>query len=221
MVSKDKSRLDWRKIEKLCGGTRKVVALSETVFCQGDPADQAYYLLSGRVKVTIISEHGKEGVIGIFHHGELLGDERLRDHELYTATATALSEGELICLPATGIKRALQTDQHFALWMTRFLLRRVERLESDIIDHLFNSAEQRLARLLMRFAGFEEAASESILSGIDQQTLARMVGTTRPRISQFMNKFRKNGYIQYSRGRITVNSSLLNAVLSDPKDCAR
>ncbi len=218
MVSKDQSRLEWRTIMKLCGGTRKVVAPGETVFRQGEPADAAFYLLKGRVKVTIVSELGKEGVMGIFHQGELLGDDRLRGHDFYTATATALFESDVIRLPAAGIMRAPQEDQQFALWLNRFLLKRVEKLETDIVAHLFNSAEQRLARLLMHLANFDEVESGPIMPGIDQQTLARMIGTTRPRVSHFMNKFRKKGYIQYSRGRITVNNSLLNAVLSEPKE---
>ena len=187
----------------------------QVVFAQGDVADTIFYIQSGRVKVVVISEHGKEAVVGILGPGQFFGEGCMNGHSLRIATTTAMEK----CLVTTITKAAMLATLHnqptFSELFMAYLLTRNSRIEEDLIDQLFNSSEKRLARLLLLLANFgKEGNPQPISPNISQETLAEMIGTTRSRVSFFMNKFRKLGFISYN-GKIEVNSSLLNAVLYD------
>ena len=193
----------------------------QVVFAQGDAADAVFYIQKGRVKVVVISEQGKEAVVGIFGPGQFFGEGCMNGHSLRIATATAMEE----CLVTTITKAAMLTTLHsqpkFSELFMAYLLTRNSRIEEDLIDQLFNSSEKRLARLLLLLANFgKEGSPQPISPNISQETLAEMIGTTRSRVSFFMNKFRKLGFISYN-GKIEVNSSLLNAVLYDKPEIKR
>ena len=187
----------------------------QVVFAQGDAASAVFYIQKGRVKIVVISEQGKEAVVGILGPGQFFGEGCMNGHSLRIATATAMEE----CLVTTITKAAMLATLHsqpkFSELFMAYLLTRNSRIEEDLIDQLFNSSEKRLARLLLLLANFgKEGSPQPISPNISQETLAEMIGTTRSRVSFFMNKFRKLGFISYN-GKIEVNSSLLTAVLYD------
>jgi CRP/FNR family transcriptional regulator, cyclic AMP receptor protein len=191
------------------------------VFAQGDAANTVFYILKGRVKVIVISEQGKEAVVGILEPGQFFGEGCMNGHSLRIATTIAMEE----CLITVITKAAMLTTLHdqpkFSELFMAYLLTRNSRIEEDLIDQLFNSSEKRLARLLLLLANFgKEGSPQPISPNISQETLAEMIGTTRSRVSFFMNKFRKLGLISYN-GKIEVNSSLLNAVLYDKPEITR
>ena len=182
------------------------------IYTQGDPADAVFYIASGSVKITVVSEHGKEGVISFLGPGDFFGEEPL-DHPLRASTATTTSASGIVRLGKDTILRALAADAAFSRIFVKFLLDRNERLQADLVDHLFNSSEKRLARILLTLANGEAGEHSNVINiPVTQETLASMVGTTRSRINQFMTKFRKLGYIEYD-SRITVHNSLLNIIL--------
>ena len=193
----------------------------QVVFAQGDAADTVFYIQSGRVKVVVISEQGKEAVVGIFGPGQFFGEGCMNGHSVRIATTTAMED----CL-VTGITKAamlatLHDQPKFSEMFMAYLLTRNSRIEEDLIDQLFNSSEKRLARLLLLLANFgKEGSPQPISPNISQETLAEMIGTTRSRVSYFMNKFRKLGLISYN-GKIEVHSSLLHAVLYDKPEIKR
>jgi CRP/FNR family cyclic AMP-dependent transcriptional regulator len=197
------------------GRTKLSCEAHQIVFAQGDPADSVFYIQKGKVKVTVVSEHGKEAVIAILESGEFCGEGCLAGQLRRMATASALTECVVMRLDKAAIIRLLQDDPGFSEKFMSHLLARTIRVEADLIDQLFNSSEKRLARILLLLANFgKEGRPEPILAKISQETLAEMIGTTRSRVSFFMNKFRKLGFIEYN-GHLQIHSSLLNVILHD------
>jgi CRP/FNR family cyclic AMP-dependent transcriptional regulator len=191
------------------------------VFEQGDAADAVFYIQKGRVKITVLSEQGKEGIVGILESGQFFGEGCLNGHRLRIATATTMDECVITSITREAMIATLHTEPKFSELFMAYLLTRNSRVEEDLIDQLFNSSEKRLARLLLLLAHFgKEGTPQPILVDISQETLAEMVGTTRSRVSHFMNKFRKLGLISYN-GKIEVHNSLLNAVLHDKPEIER
>jgi CRP/FNR family cyclic AMP-dependent transcriptional regulator len=193
----------------------------QVVFAQGDAADTVFYIQTGRVKVVVISEQGKEAVVGIFGPGQFFGEGCMNGHSIRIATTTALEDCLITAITKPAMLKALHDQAKFSEMFMAYLLSRNSRIEEDLIDQLFNSSEKRLARLLLLLANFgKEGSPQPIIPNISQETLAEMIGTTRSRVSFFMNKFRKLGFISYN-GKIEVNSSLLNAVLYDKPEIKR
>jgi CRP/FNR family transcriptional regulator, cyclic AMP receptor protein len=194
---------------------------NQHVFEQGDVADSIFYLQKGRLKVTVVSEQGKEAVVGILEPGQFFGEGCLNGHPLRIATTTAMEESVTTSITKAAMISTLRTEPKFSELFMAYLLTRNSRIEEDLIDQLFNSSEKRLARLLLLLAHFgEEGRPQPILLDISQETLAEMIGTTRSRVSAFMNKFRKLGLISYN-GKIEVHNSLLNAVLREKPEIER
>jgi CRP-like cAMP-binding protein len=197
------------------GRTVREYRKGEAVFTQGDPADAVFFVQHGKVKLTVLSRQGKQAVIALLAPGEFFGEGCLAGQPLRMATATALTEATIIRLAKPMMVRALHRDPVFAEVFTTYLLSRNIRMEEDLVDQLFNSSEKRLARILLLLANFgKEGRPEPVVPKISQEMLAEMVGTTRSRISFFMNKFRKLGFLDYN-GRLEVHSSLLHVVLHD------
>jgi len=187
----------------------------DIVFSQGDPANEVFYLQKGKVKVTVISEQGKEAVVAILEGEEFFGEGCLAGQTQRISTVAALSESIVVQLEKAAIVRVIHEEPAFSEMFIAHILGRTIRVEADLVDQLFNSSEKRLARLLLLLANFgKDGKPEPIIARISQETLAEMIGTTRSRVSFFMNKFRKLGFIHYNGG-IEVHSSLLNAVLHD------
>jgi CRP/FNR family cyclic AMP-dependent transcriptional regulator len=185
------------------------------VFAQGDVANTVFYIQTGRVKTVVISEQGKEAVVGILGPGQFFGEGCMNGHSLRIATTTAMEACLITAITKVAMLAALHDQPRFSELFMSYLLTRNSRIEEDLIDQLFNSSEKRLARLLLLLANFgKEGTPQPITPNISQETLAEMIGTTRSRVSFFMNKFRKLGFISYN-GKIEVNSSLLTAVLYD------
>jgi CRP/FNR family cyclic AMP-dependent transcriptional regulator len=199
-------------------GTGKTIATyleDENIFQQGDVADTVFYIQKGQVKLTVQSEQGKEAVVGILSAGQFFGEGCMNGHPLRISTTTAIEECIITAITKTAMQSLLQSEPKFSELFMAYLLKRNSRIEEDLIDQLFNSSEKRLARLLLLLANFgKEGSSQPIVPNVSQETLAEMIGTTRSRVSFFMNKFRKLGLISYN-GKIEVNSSLLTAVLHD------
>jgi CRP/FNR family transcriptional regulator, cyclic AMP receptor protein len=188
---------------------------NKVIFSQGEPADSVFYIQNGQVKVTVISEQGKEAVVAVLGPDEFCGEGCLTGQPRRLATATAMTECEIMRLEKAAIIRVLHEEPAFSEMFVSHLLARTIRVESDLVDQLFNSSEKRLARALLLLANFgKEGRPEPIVAKISQETLAEMIGTTRARVSFFMNKFRKLGLIDYN-GHLEIHSSLLNVVLHD------
>jgi len=187
----------------------------QIVFSQGDPADTVFYVQKGRVKVTVVSDQGKEAVVAILGSGDFFGEGSLTGQPLRMATATAMTECSLLRVKKEPMMRMLHEERAVSELFMSYLLTRNTRIEEDLVDQLFNSSEKRLARILLLLTRFgKEGQHELVVPRISQETLAEMVGTTRSRVSFFMNKFRKLGLIDYNGG-LHVHSSLLNIVLHD------
>src|SRR6202165_5405558 len=186
----------------------------QKIFSQGDIADAVFFIHKGKVKVTVLSEHGKEAVVGIFSAGQFFGEGCLEGNELRAATSHAMEECEITSITKTAMLATLGAEPKFAQFFISYLLSRNSRIEDDLIDQLFNSSERRLARLRLLLANFGGEGGQAIPITLSQETLAEMIGTTRSRVSFFMNKFRKKGFIDYN-GKIEVHPSLLDAVLRD------
>lgn len=187
----------------------------EIIFAQGDEANAVFYIKKGKVKITVVSTQGKEAVVAILSLDEFVGEGCLIGQPKRLATAAAMTECEIMRIEKNEIYRRLQSEPIFSLMFVSHIMARSARIEEDLIDQLFNSTEKRLARVLLLLANFgKEGRPEPILAKISQETLAEMIGTTRSRVSLFMNKFRKAGFIDYS-GHIEVHSSLLSVVLAD------
>jgi CRP/FNR family transcriptional regulator, cyclic AMP receptor protein len=185
------------------------------VFSQGDPADAVFYVQKGKVRLTVVSEHGKEAVIAILGTDEFFGEGCLAGQPQRIATVTTMTDSVIARLEKTAIIQVIHQEPAFSEMFIAHLLGRSIRVEADLVDQLFNSSEKRLARLLLLLANFgKEGSPEPMIAKISQETLAEMIGTTRSRVSFFMNKFRKLGFIDYNGG-IEVHSSLLNVVLHD------
>ncbi len=191
---------------------------NQVVFSQGDRADALFYIQKGKVKLTVVSDNGKEAVIAILGMGDFLGEACLAGRTLCLPTATAMSECSIVRLEKSATVRVLHEEPGFSELFLAYLLSRNIRIEEDLVDQLFNSSEKRLARVLLLLANFgKEGKPEPVIAKISQETLAEMIGTTRSRVSFFMNKFRKLGFIEYNGGLdgLHVHSSLLNIVLHD------
>ena len=191
---------------------------NQVVFSQSDPADAIFYIQKGKVKLTVVSDNGKEAVIAILDAGNFLGEACLAGRALCLATATAMTECSIVRLEKSATVRVLHEEPAFAELFLAYLLSRNIRIEEDLVDQLFNSSEKRLARVLLLLANFgKESKPEPVIAKISQETLAELIGTTRSRVSFFMNKFRKMGFIEYNGGLngLHVHSSLLNIVLHD------
>ncbi|MGB8028529.1 MAG: Crp/Fnr family transcriptional regulator [Terracidiphilus sp.] len=197
---------------------RKIIDLEpkETFFCQGDPADSVYYLQEGRARVTVVSRTGKEATITLLSAGDFVGEESLAAIVgLHLATATAVNTCTALKISRKEMIRVMHDEPAFADIFLKFLLARSMRTQADLVDQLFNSSEKRLARILLLMAEFGKPGEpETFIPSITQETLADMIGTTRSRVSFFMNRFRELGFISYN-GRIQVHKSLLNVVLLD------
>ena len=197
------------------GRTKPTYRKGSVIFSQGEPADSVFYILKGRVKIAVTSEQGKEAVVAILGAGAFLGEGCLIAQPVRLATATAMTDSVVTRVQKAAMIRTLHEEPSFAELFTTHLLTRSSRVEEDLVDQLFNSSEKRLARTLLLLANFgKDGRPEPIVTRMSQETLAEMVGTTRPRISFFMNKFRKLGFIDYN-GDLKVHSSLLNVVLHD------
>jgi CRP-like cAMP-binding protein len=188
---------------------------NETVFAQGDVADAIFYIQKGKVKLTVASQQGKEAVIAILGEGDFFGEGCLAGQPLRMSTATTMTECSIVRIEKADTVRVLHDERAFSEMFLRYLLSRNIRIEEDLVDHLFNSSEKRLARVLLLLANFgKESRPEPVIAKISQETLAEIIGTTRSRVSFFMNRFRKLGFIEYNGG-LHVHSSLLNVVLHD------
>jgi CRP/FNR family cyclic AMP-dependent transcriptional regulator len=197
------------------GRTLSEYRTEQVVFSQGDAADSVFCIVRGKIKIAVTSEQGREAVVGLFGEGDFFGEGCLIGQPLRLATAAAMTDSSVMRLEKAEMIRVLHVEPAFSEMFTAHLLTRNSRVEADLVDHLFNSSERRLARTLLLLANFgKEGRPEPITTKISQETLAEMVGTTRPRVSFFMNKFRKLGFIDYN-GDLKVHSSLLSVVLRD------
>jgi CRP/FNR family cyclic AMP-dependent transcriptional regulator len=188
----------------------------QSVFAQGDPADAIFYIHKGKIKLTVVSKEGKEAVVAILESGQFFGEGCLVAQTNRMASATAMGQCSVARLEKRVVVGKLHAEPAFSALFISYLLSRNVRMEADLIDQLFNSSEKRLARLLLLLANFgKEGKPELIIANISQETLAEMIGTTRSRVSSFMNKFRRLGFIDYNSDGLSVHSSLLNVVLHD------
>jgi CRP-like cAMP-binding protein len=189
---------------------------NQVIYAQGDTADSVYYILNGKVKITVLSQTGKEAVLAILGAGDFFGEGCLNGHTRRMATVTTMTECTLMRLTRTTMLRALRDEPALSSMFIMYLLHRNYRVEEDLVDQLFNSSEKRLARILLLLANFgKEKESELVAAPINQETLAEMIGTTRSRVNFFMNKFRRLGFIDYNGGGIEIHNSLLHMVLHD------
>jgi len=187
----------------------------EIIFAQGDDADAVFYIKKGKVKVAVMSEQGKEAVVALLGPNEFVGEGCLIGQPKRLATASAMTDCEMMRVAKSEIQRVLHDEPTFSAMFVAHILARNARVEADLVDQLFNSTEKRLARLLLLLANFgKDGRPEPILAKISQETLAEMIGTTRSRVSHFMNKFRQLGFIAYN-GHLEVHNSLLGVLLAD------
>ena len=200
------------------GVGKKIVSLkkNETAYVQGDPADVIYFVQTGRLRVTVTSTNGKEATITLVGQGEFVGENSMTSaHPLHLATATAMVDTNLLKIGKAEMLRVLHDEPKLSEMFMQFLLSRNARIQADLVDQLFNSSEKRLARILLLLAQFgKESKPETVVPKISQEVLAEMIGTTRSRVSFFMNRFRKLGFIEYN-GEIRVHNTLLNIFLQE------
>jgi CRP/FNR family transcriptional regulator, cyclic AMP receptor protein len=188
---------------------------NDRIFSQGEPADAIFYIQKGTVKLTVVSRQGKEAIVGILGSGDFFGEACLAGQQHRTATARTLSEATIVRLAKAAAVRVIREEPEFSAMFLSYLLSRNIRVEEDLVDQLFNSSEKRLARVLLLLAKIgKNGKPERVIPRISQETLAEIVGTTRSRVSFFMNKFRKLGFVHYNGG-LEVHTSLLNMVLHD------
>ncbi len=207
----------WRSLKPQPGDGRSITkhGKNEVIFSQGDAADAVFYIKKGKIKVTVVSRQGKEAVVAILGVDEFVGEGCLAGQPKRLSSASAMSECVTMRVAKTEIQRLIRVEPAFSQIFMSHILARNARVEEDLLDQLFNSTEKRLARLLLLLANFgKEGRPEPLVAKISQETLAEMVGTTRSRVSHFMNKFRESGFIDYN-GHLEVHSSLLSVVLAD------
>jgi CRP/FNR family transcriptional regulator, cyclic AMP receptor protein len=220
-VAKKRRAFDPEALLAIIGEGRKAMlfAKRQTIFAQGDAADAVFYLQTGKVKLAVVSKTGKEATIGILSERSFFGEGSLAGQALRMGTATAMTDCCVMRIEKKAMMNALHREQTLSDMFVAYLLARNIRYEEDLVDQLFNSSEKRLARVLLMLAHFgKEGVPETVVPKITQETLAEMVGTTRSRVSFFMNRFRKLGFIDYAGGEdggLQVHSSLLNVVLHD------
>jgi len=218
MVAKKSRDSDLKKFFATIGEGGRVVAFpkKQTIFAQGDSADAVFYIQEGKVRLTVVSKIGKEATLGILSEGQFFGEGSLAGQSLRMGSATAMTDCDLLRIDKKAMMLALHREHKFSDLFVTYLLARNIRYEEDLVDQLFNSSEKRLARLLLLLAHFgKEGVPESVIPKISQETLADMIGTTRSRVSFFMNRFRKLGFLDYGENGLKVHSSLLNVVLHD------
>jgi CRP/FNR family transcriptional regulator, cyclic AMP receptor protein len=218
-VAKKISKFDPNTFLSTVNGGRKIEAFSkkETIFAQGDSSDAVFYIKEGKVKLTVVSEIGKEATIGILNEGAFFGEGCLTGQRLRLCSATAMTDCSVMRIEKKSMIEVLHREHEFSDLFVAYLLARNIRYEEDLVDQLFNSSEKRLARTLLLLAHFgKDGKHETVIPKMSQETLAEMIGTTRSRVSFFMNRFRKLGFIDYDGGSgLQVHSSLLNIVLHD------
>jgi len=215
--AKEGSAFDPHSFLATIGEGRKIVTTPKkgTIYAQGDTADSVFYVQKGKVRLTVVSQAGKEATIGILNEGNFFGEGALAGQLIRMGSAAAMTDCELLRVDKKAMMSALHQGHAFSDIFVAYLLARNIRFEEDLVDQLFNSSEKRLARILLLLAHFgKEGSPEIVIPKINQETLAEMVGTTRSRVSFFMNRFRKLGFIHYNGG-LQVHSSLLNVVLHD------
>ncbi len=221
VAAKNKREFDPKTFLATIGEGRKMLAVAKkkAVFTQGDVADAVFYIQKGKVILTVVSQTGKEATIGIVSEGNFFGEGALAGQVLRMGSAAAMTDCELLRVDRKAMMTALHREHAFSDLFVAYLLARNIRYEEDLVDQLFNSSEKRLARVLLLLAHFgKDGIPETVVPKISQETLAEMVGTTRSRVSFFMNRFRKLGFIHYAggvEGGLQVHSSLLNVVLHD------
>jgi len=218
-TSKKKLDFDPRKFLATIGEGRKAVAVpkKQTIFAQGAPADAVFFIQEGKVRLTVVSKIGKEATLGMLSEGAFFGEGALAGQALRMGSATALTDCDLLRIDKKAMMLALHQQHAFSDLFVAYLLARNIRYEEDLVDQLFNSSEKRLARILLLLAHFgKEGVPQTVIPKISQETLAEMIGTTRSRVSFFMNRFRTLGFVEYDGGSgLQVHSSLLNIVLHD------
>jgi CRP-like cAMP-binding protein len=218
MSVKKKRDFDLKAFLATIGEGRKFVLVpkKQTIFAQGDPSDAVFYIQNGKVKLTVVSNDGKGATIGILSEGDFFGEGCLAAQSRRMGSATALTDAAVLRIEKSAMMRVLHREHALSDMFVAYLLARNIRYENDLVDQLFNSSEKRLARILLLLAHFgKEGTPETVVPKIGQETLAEMVGTTRSRVSFFMNRFRKLGFIDYNSEGLQVHSSLLNVVLHD------
>jgi|SRR5450755_3101487 len=212
-------KFDTKTFLSTLNGGRKILAFAKkrTIFVQGDSSDAVFYLQTGRIKLTVVSKSGKEATIGILNEGAFFGEGCLTGQPLRLCAATALTQCSVMRIEKKSMMEVLHREHAFSDMFVAYLLSRNIRYEEDLVDQLFNSSEKRLARILLLLAHFgKEGAPETLIANISQETLAEMIGTTRSRVSFFMNRFRKLGFVDYhGGGGLQVHSSLLSIVFHD------
>jgi CRP/FNR family cyclic AMP-dependent transcriptional regulator len=199
-------------------GGRKIVAFAkkQTIFAQGDSCDAVFYIQKGKVRLTVVSQIGKEATIGILNEGDFFGEGCLTGQPLRLCSATAMTDCTVMRIDKKSMVEVLHREHAFSDTFVAYLLTRNIRYEEDLVDQLFNSSEKRLARILLLLAHFgKEGKPETVIPKMSQESLAEMIGTTRSRVSFFMNRFRKSGFVDYGGDGLQVHSSLLNVVLHD------
>jgi CRP-like cAMP-binding protein len=218
-AAKKISEFDPKTFLSTLNGGRKIVAFSkrQMIFAQGDPSDAVFYIKEGRVKLTVVSKVGKEATIGILKEGNFFGEACLTGQLLRLSSATAMTDCSAMRIEKKSMIEVLHREHEFSDMFVAYLLARNIRYEEDLVDQLFNSSEKRLARTLLLLAHFgKDGKQETVIPKMSQEALAEMIGTTRSRVSFFMNRFRKLGFIDYDGGSgLQVHSSLLNIVLHD------
>jgi CRP-like cAMP-binding protein len=216
MARKNAPRIDPQIVTPVVAGRSAAkFERGQSIFQQGDAADAVFYIQNGSVQISVISEQGKEGVIGMLNTGEFLGEGCLAGQPLHMASASAMVDSAIVRIEKDAMIRALRDDPTFSQLFMAYLLSRNVQIEADLVDQLFNSSEKRLARVLLLLANFgKDGKLEPVIPQINQEILAARVGTTRSRINYFMNKFRKLGFIEYNGG-LKVHSSLLNVIVHD------
>ena len=219
VASKKVSKFDTKTFLSTINGGRKIEAFPKrhTIFAQGDSSDSVFYIQKGKVKLTVVSNIGKEATIGILNEGDFFGEGCLTGQPLRLCSATAMIDCSVMKIGKKSMIEVLHREHAFSDMFVKYLLTRNIRYEEDLVDQLFNSSEKRLARILLLLAHFgKEGVPEIVIPKISQESLAEMVGTTRSRVSFFMNRFRKLGFIDYHAGdALQVHSSLLGVVLHD------
>jgi CRP/FNR family cyclic AMP-dependent transcriptional regulator len=217
VTAKKLRRFDPKTFLSTIDGGRKIEAFSakQTIFAQGDPSDAVFYIQEGKVRLTVVSKTGKEAIIGILNEGSFFGEGCLTGQRVRLCSATGMTDCSVMRIDKESMTEVLRRERAFSELFVAYLLTRNIRYEEDLVDQLFNSSEKRLARILLLLAHFgKEGKPEVAIPKVSQETLAEMVGTTRSRVSFFMNRFRKLGFIRYN-GELEVHSSLLNIVLHD------
>jgi CRP/FNR family cyclic AMP-dependent transcriptional regulator len=217
-VAKEIKRIEPHTLPASIGRGRSTAkyARGQPIFRQGDPADAVFYVQDGKVQITVVSDQGKEGVIGMLDAGEFFGEGCLTGQPVHMASACATAESAIVRIEKDAMIRALRDEPAFSQLFMAYLLTRNIQIEADLVDQLFNSSEKRLARILLLLAHFgKDGKMETVIPNMNQEILAARVGTTRPRINYFLNKFRKLGFIEYDNGGLKVHSSLLNVIVHD------